>query len=308
VRINTDRRAIANAADKPWLYGSNVRGLQRLQLDLQYYKPAAVCLSVGATAPTIDGDLHDPCWNGFGGTPTGGEATLWIRHDAQNLYVASAAAATGAKPAPFAITFGDAAVHTLIAVTTTAGGKLDVKRLDIPEFDRKAAASTLPEITASVTELTGAKAAANAGATELAIPWSALEAAGLKRDTLHASGNPVPFFGRKPSDVTRNFMRTSFRIKPVDDPLAAAQYTVRLHFCEIEAAAPGQRVFDVLLNGKVVAAKLDVAAEAGGPLKALVKEFRGVTSTASLIVELRSPNDAQDKIASHLSAIEVIRE
>ena len=304
VRINTDRRPVAGT-DKPWLYGSNIRGLQRLHLDLQYYKPGGLCLSVGATAPVIDGDLRDACWDGFGGTPAGKDAIIQVRHDAQNLYIASAPVA-GAKPAPFAIAIGDAKMQTLIAITVT-GGKLDTKRLDVPAFDRKAAVSTLPTLAASACELPGASGATGKGATELSIPWRALEALGLDREALRVSANPIAFFGRKANDVTRNFSHTSFVIKTVTNPPGPARYTVRLHFCELDGAAPGERAFDVLLNGKPALAGLDIAREAG-PMKALVKEFRGITCAASLDIELRGKANASEKSAPLLSAIEVIRE
>jgi hypothetical protein len=82
---------------------------------------------------------------------------------------------------------------------------------------------------------------------------------------------------------------------------------VRLHFCELDGAAPGERTFDVLLNGKPALTGLDIAREAG-PMKALVKEFRGVTCAASLDVELRSGKQPAERTAPLLSAIEVIRE
>ncbi len=107
--------------------------------------------------------------------------------------------------------------------------------------------------------------------------------------------------------MTRNFSHTSFVIKTVANPPGPARYTVRLHFCELDGAAPGERAFDVLLNGKPALAGLDIAREAG-PMKALVKEFRGITCAASLDVELRGKANASEKSAPLLSAIEVIRE
>ncbi len=303
MRINTERRAIAGT-DQPWLYGSNVRGLSRLHLDLKYYKPGGLCLSVGTTAPAIDGELRDVCWDGFGGAPSGKDATVWMRHDAANLYI-GIAATDGTKAKPVAMTFGDASARLLVTVGVS-GPKLDVKRLDVPEFDRKAVMSTLPDVPAKPAELPGATAASKGG-TEIAIPWRALESLGLKRESLRASPNPTAFFGRKPNDITRNFTHTSYAIQPLSDAPAAARYTVRLHFCELDGAAPGERVFDVLLNGKPAATGLDIAREAG-PMKALVKEFRGVTCTTSLDVELRAKTSTAEKNAALLSAIEIVRE
>jgi alpha-tubulin suppressor-like RCC1 family protein len=51
-------------------------------------------------------------------------------------------------------------------------------------------------------------------------------------------------------------------------------YTVRLYFAEMEDQGAGARVFSVKLQGSTVLTNLDVAAEAGGPRRELVKEFR----------------------------------
>jgi len=59
---------------------------------------------------------------------------------------------------------------------------------------------------------------------------------------------------------------------------AARAYTVRLHFAEPEAnAKPGDRVFAVNLQGKDVLKDFDIVKAAGGPRRALVREFRSVT-------------------------------
>jgi hypothetical protein len=50
-------------------------------------------------------------------------------------------------------------------------------------------------------------------------------------------------------------------------------YTVRLHFVEPDGLKPEQRIFDVLLQGQEVLKDFDIAREAGGGDRALVKEF-----------------------------------
>ena len=57
------------------------------------------------------------------------------------------------------------------------------------------------------------------------------------------------------------------------------KYVVRLHFAETYdgITAAGQRVFSVSLAGREVLKDLDVFKEAGGSLKPLVKEFKGVS-------------------------------
>ncbi|MFP6649792.1 MAG: malectin domain-containing carbohydrate-binding protein, partial [Pirellulaceae bacterium] len=65
-------------------------------------------------------------------------------------------------------------------------------------------------------------------------------------------------------------------------------YTVRLYFVEPEPIAEGERVFDVLLQGKTVLEKFDIVQQAGGAGKIVVREFEGVTSEGRLLVTLKS--------------------
>lgn len=67
---------------------------------------------------------------------------------------------------------------------------------------------------------------------------------------------------------------------------SARKYTVRLHFSEPDDVKPGQRVFDVALQGKPVLKNLDVAGESGGRNRAVVKEFRGINSNQALEIAL----------------------
>lgn len=53
-------------------------------------------------------------------------------------------------------------------------------------------------------------------------------------------------------------------------------YTVTLYFAEPEDLAPGERVFDVALQGKKVLENFDIAGEAGGSRRVIRKEFHGV--------------------------------
>ncbi|MGE4550441.1 MAG: malectin domain-containing carbohydrate-binding protein, partial [Opitutales bacterium] len=88
--------------------------------------------------------------------------------------------------------------------------------------------------------------------------------------------------------------------KPGDPP---ARYAVHLHFAEPEDHQPGERVFDVLLQGKVVAKALDLAKESGGRLKPLVKRLEGIVVTDSILIEL-NPVKGETTIAG----IEILAE
>jgi hypothetical protein len=65
------------------------------------------------------------------------------------------------------------------------------------------------------------------------------------------------------------------------------KYRLRLHFMEPEQVRKGGRVFDVLVNGKTVLARLDVVAEAGASGKAIVKEVNGIGPCTTIALSLK---------------------
>jgi hypothetical protein len=65
-------------------------------------------------------------------------------------------------------------------------------------------------------------------------------------------------------------------------PVPAGKYSVRLYFAEPGGARTGERVFDVTLQGKQVLKGFDVAKEAGGPRRGVVKRFDGVAIDGEL--------------------------
>ncbi|HIE51018.1 MAG TPA: methyltransferase domain-containing protein [Armatimonadetes bacterium] len=86
-------------------------------------------------------------------------------------------------------------------------------------------------------------------------------------------------------------------------------YTVRLDFAELTDNYPGQRVFDVKLQGQVVLEGFDILREAGARNRAIVKEFKGLEVTDNLTVEFvpRVENPTK-KQAPLICGIEVLRE
>jgi len=68
---------------------------------------------------------------------------------------------------------------------------------------------------------------------------------------------------------------------------APGEYTVRMHFTADEDDQPGQRVFDVTLQGQAVLKDFDAVKEAGGPNKAIVEEFNGVRAEGALEIAMR---------------------
>jgi hypothetical protein len=81
-------------------------------------------------------------------------------------------------------------------------------------------------------------------------------------------------------------------------------YTVRLYFAEPNEVAAGQRVFDVSLQGRTALPRFDIAAEAGGPRRMVIKEFRGVVVRDVLTVAL-AKSDPASALEPLLCGIEV---
>ncbi len=65
--------------------------------------------------------------------------------------------------------------------------------------------------------------------------------------------------------ISIDLSETRFRAGPI---------TVFLHFAEHEAAAEGQRIFDVRIEGRTTLHDFDIVEVAGGPSRAVVREFR----------------------------------
>jgi outer membrane protein assembly factor BamB len=96
-----------------------------------------------------------------------------------------------------------------------------------------------------------------------------------------------------------------FRMQDAGQP--PVRYTVKLHFAEPLDTKPGERVFSVLLQGKEVLAGFDIVVAAGGPRRALVKEFRGVEVKDNLDIAL-TPSPASKIKQPLLCGFQALRE
>jgi Malectin domain/PQQ-like domain len=97
------------------------------------------------------------------------------------------------------------------------------------------------------------------------------------------------------------------RLDLAAEPDGPQRYTLRLYFCEPDDVQPGERVFSVAVQGDKVIDHLDVAKEAGGAGRGIVREFKGVNIGKSLEVALTPSADAKLK-APVLSGLELIAE
>ncbi len=87
----------------------------------------------------------------------------------------------------------------------------------------------------------------------------------------------------------------------------AKRYTVKLYFAEPENVAVGQRLFDIEIEGQKVLTNFDIAKEAGGSLRSVVREFAGVSARGQLTVRL-TPSEGTALREPVLCGIELIAE
>ena len=97
---------------------------------------------------------------------------------------------------------------------------------------------------------------------------------------------------------------TSLSIKLDEKGESTRKYTVRLHFAEPDGVQPGERVFDVRVQGKPALVALDVARESGGQNRSLVKEIAGVEVSDRLVIQLAPDKNAKEQ-AAVLSGLEI---
>ena len=103
---------------------------------------------------------------------------------------------------------------------------------------------------------------------------------------------------------------STYRVIYKDAKAEKEQYTVRMHFAELENLMPGERVFDIKLQGKVVEKSLDVLKAAGGQYTALIKEYKGVSTEGTIQIEF-VPHGEAAKGKGHqpiLNGLEIIRQ
>ena len=97
----------------------------------------------------------------------------------------------------------------------------------------------------------------------------------------------------------------SKKVEPVTVyDLLETEYTVRLHFAELEEGVePGERVFDVLIDGEEVLSGYDIVAEAGGSLRGVVEEF---TVDANMTMEIELHKAEGSELDPFMNGIELV--
>jgi len=95
----------------------------------------------------------------------------------------------------------------------------------------------------------------------------------------------------------------------LDDPPSQipTTYTVRLGFRACEGDRPGQRVFDIRLQGRTVCEAFDIARIAGGADRAVIRDFPDIAVDGKLVLELVPRTEApSDSEAPLINFVEIV--
>jgi len=95
-------------------------------------------------------------------------------------------------------------------------------------------------------------------------------------------------------------------VPPKAKPLGQGKYTITLYFCE-PTEEPGKRLFHIALQGRQVLKDFDVAGAAGGPLRLVTRQFKGVKVAGKLTVEL-TPSRKAPSCKPILCGLEAVAE
>lgn len=80
----------------------------------------------------------------------------------------------------------------------------------------------------------------------------------------------------------------SFTVPLGGNGKVSGEYVVRLVFAEPADCGPGQRVFDVAVNGSPVLTDFDLNEATGGRYRVIVKEFPNITATDAVRIDLKA--------------------
>jgi outer membrane protein assembly factor BamB len=327
-------QAQVKATDSPWLYTSGLRCPAKVLADLVSYYPIVV--PACEKPPAIDGELNDPCWQGAEPVPFLNRAhllepqtSLFVRRDAHGLYFAyqRKAVVRNNQPLPFLATqtgdnsqcWVDDEFEIFVSDqnrqiglqfgVSCGGGRFDglnaIPRQGWSDLNWKGQWTS------------AAKRGTDAWTAEVAIPFRTLSEAKIDTANLAVNLMSQNLCGQGQRTICLTdpgpggFGRCQFFLPVVEKLVEPPErsFTVRLHFAELDDLRPGERAFDVAIQGQMALADLDLAKEAGRPGTAVVKEFRGVRASRQLSVELTAKAaEITPANAPVLSALEVIEE
>jgi hypothetical protein len=275
-------------------------------------------------AVSVDGVLNDSAWQQHPAAQLPHTKTsIFLTHDADNLYIAATRkglVTVDKKHLPWTtslkgkdqdvwrddaleVFIGSKETSRVIHLGLSASGATYDALSDTEVDDRAWNAQWTSAVVANKEELTW----------EIAIPISELEKNGLKRDSLTLNLMVDQSDTRADAHLYLGGERRNWRVKrPTSESLfslgehgrrkcqnltalglgvmpevAPRTFDLKLHFAELTYEKSGQRVFDILLNGKVLVNNFDIV-KAGGFKSAVIKEFNALKLSESLSVSFRT--------------------
>jgi outer membrane protein assembly factor BamB len=106
------------------------------------------------------------------------------------------------------------------------------------------------------------------------------------------------------SSGLKNVSEISVTLGTMPEP---RHYSVKLYFAEPDNLPAGKRIFHVDIQGKRMLSDLDIAQEAGGPARTLIKEFKGISAQGNIVVRLTPSAQARVRVPI-LCGLELIQE
>ena len=301
-RFNADRTPV-HGTDRPWTYASGYRGIERAILKLNFLRPLAT-RALGQP-PAIDAELADDEWPVKPQlTLPGTKTDVYLAHDARHLYLAARRAAkVDRRGSPLwnrkasgkdAEVWHDSSWELLLGDTVSSrvlhfGVSVSGARFDA--IGQRAGDTEDADWNGEWQRATAADQ--EAAVVELAIPWTTIEEAGLKRDHLAMNfmvnrdvkaGEAITYLGAKGRTGCSNLTPVGINTPP---SISSRRFRVRLHFAQPPNQPPVQP-FDVFIQGKK-AGRIEFTEQSEYPV-AIMREVRNIEATETLVVAFKATN------------------
>ena len=324
-RVNADRVAIGNT-DRPWLYTSGHEGIEGVRVQLFMSDKEGIVVFPGA-APKLDAVLESESWERRYSAPAGTGSSIFLSHDSTALYVGYEVVPPldrRGKRLPWTTREGREVPHATTFKATDRADDTAVWEEDsleflvsdtslqtILHFGVGISGGRYDGVWSAKTKKQDAAAPAWSGAinvspdkaiAEFALPWQTLRDAGLDVQDLVIRPRTRKPLTRQPH-ISHGFRPIIVR----QEKPATMKYRVTLHFAELKDVVPGDRVFDIEIQGQTVVKSFDPIASAPGRNRAISRSFNNIPADRVLDVRLISPDgDNSQRLPPILSALEVV--
>jgi outer membrane protein assembly factor BamB len=134
---------------------------------------------------------------------------------------------------------------------------------------------------------------------EIPVEMDTIDYYTIRKDPISISSKNTPWISASSIGGIRSLEITLSQEPKVRD----LSYSVNLYFCEPEKMQKGERIFDIIIQGRKVLENFDIVSETGKENKELVKSFSGIQAGRTLTLEM-VPKQGN----TILSGIELIQE